>query len=377
MHITTAPSNDTAVAPAPVDGIVSSSSRLMIEVLDDVIPIRMFEEAAKSLAAQPLIYGAKAGAIDAHGHWSTQFVHGGADNTADVSPALCANDELAAVADLWAFLEEIYFPGNILIRCYKNGYTFGTEGYFHQDSQRPDEKTAILYLNETWNPDWGGETVFLDAQKEIIRSILPRSNRMVVFDSRLWHCARGVSRACPDLRQTLVLKMRARRDEQFEGISRFLCEHDAHMVPHSRGSLHDHLMRCYALLSAWGEPIEVCTAGALHSIYGTNVFKQAVISRANRELLTSRFGEDVERLVFAFSLLKRPECFDQSGITESETIHVESSVNRPLAMYRQTYRDLQIIECANLIDQASLRRHPVLYDFWQQEVGTRRKASVV
>jgi SM-20-related protein len=94
-----------------------------------------------------------------------------------------------------------------LIRCYANGHTFGSDGSLHTDTGLPDTFTTIYYPHKHWWPNWGGETVFFnDTKDEIISAIYPRPNRLVMFDGRIPHLARGVTRQCPKLRVTLMFK---------------------------------------------------------------------------------------------------------------------------------------------------------------------------
>jgi SM-20-related protein len=58
-----------------------------------------------------------------------------------------------------------------------------------------------------WKIDWGGETIFWDrGKREIVKSILPKSNRLILFESNIWHGARPLSRYCSMLRITLMFK---------------------------------------------------------------------------------------------------------------------------------------------------------------------------
>lgn len=100
-----------------------------------------------------------------------------------------------------------------LVRVYVNGYTYGTDAYMHRDDAWIREvygdvltETAIVYLNDEWNPDWAGETVILDELGEIEKSVLPKKNRVLVFDSNKLHAARPLTRVCPELRKVLVFK---------------------------------------------------------------------------------------------------------------------------------------------------------------------------
>ena len=94
-----------------------------------------------------------------------------------------------------------------LLRCYANGHTFGNDANIHYDDSRDDTLTYIFYPLKTWNVDWGGETIFWDrTNREIIESVIPKSNRMLIFSSKLWHGARPVSRYCNILRITFMFK---------------------------------------------------------------------------------------------------------------------------------------------------------------------------
>jgi len=97
--------------------------------------------------------------------------------------------------------------GHRLIRCYANGHTYGCDGAGHTDAKEPHNYTSVYYPHKFWRPDWAGETVFFNPDKtDIIGCVYPKPNRMVVFDGRIPHVARGVSRICPALRVTLMFK---------------------------------------------------------------------------------------------------------------------------------------------------------------------------
>ena len=92
-------------------------------------------------------------------------------------------------------------PDSALVRCHLNGYTYGTDGYFHTDSQRSDEHTTILYMVDHWQPDWAGETGFLGENGEMIKAVLPGvigrsdfpqapSTRAARFPGNAWRCER-------------------------------------------------------------------------------------------------------------------------------------------------------------------------------------------
>jgi SM-20-related protein len=113
----------------------------------------------------------------------------------------------AVISGVWGQLKSGPLAGHALTRCYANGYPAGSEGGLHLDSNVSDHFTAIYYPHTSWHPNFAGETVFFTADgSDIIQSVYPKPNRLVVFPGVIPHVARGVSRACPQLRVTLMFK---------------------------------------------------------------------------------------------------------------------------------------------------------------------------
>lgn len=111
------------------------------------------------------------------------------------------------VAKMWRMLKGKIMRGHALTRCYANGYPVGAEGGLHLDSNINTHFTTIYYPHLAWNPNYAGETVFFDQEgTDIIASVYPRPNRLVLFPGTIPHVARGVSRSCPELRVTLMFK---------------------------------------------------------------------------------------------------------------------------------------------------------------------------
>lgn len=109
--------------------------------------------------------------------------------------------------DLWSSLKPNVFVGHTLYRCYANAQSYGSDGTIHTDSNAPNSYTAVYYPHAAWEPNWAGETVlFNDARDDIVASVYPRPNRLLVFLGNIPHAARGVSRTCPVLRVTLIFK---------------------------------------------------------------------------------------------------------------------------------------------------------------------------
>lgn len=114
-------------------------------------------------------------------------------------------------------------------------------------------------------------------------------------------------------------------------------------------SLGSHLMAVYDTLVTLGCDSETCTAGALHSIYGTSTFKNIAIlaSPENRDLMRQRFGIRTEWLAFLFHSCHRhfPNNIETGVLRDRKNLFPLPSV---------TFEDIQalrLIEAANILDQ--------------------------
>ena len=68
-------------------------------------------------------------------------------------------------------------------------------------------KTLLYYVNETWNKDWGGETVFFDDNaQEIVYTSQFVPGRIVIFDANIPHSAKPQSIDGPSYRFTMAMK---------------------------------------------------------------------------------------------------------------------------------------------------------------------------
>lgn len=139
-----------------------------------------------------------------HRHFAGYRAGDGEEGAYDCEPELA---RFPIIHDFWKHLASGPLSGHRLVRCYANGLTYGSDGTVHTDTKLPRSYTTIYYPHERWSPDWGGETVFFNpAKDDVLACVYPRPNRMVLFDGRIPHAARGVSRSCPVLRVTLMFK---------------------------------------------------------------------------------------------------------------------------------------------------------------------------
>ncbi len=107
---------------------------------------------------------------------------------------------LRALAD---FSTRAYRP----YRAYVNSAQYGDMLFSHVDCA-PDagEVTALWYLCDHWDHEWGGETVFFDATHDARALVAPRPGRLVLFDGDLPHVGRPPNRTCYKPRFTFAIK---------------------------------------------------------------------------------------------------------------------------------------------------------------------------
>lgn len=96
-----------------------------------------------------------------------------------------------------------------LDKVYANGATYGQTGSRHTDSSEEGAKTFLIYANRTWEPQWGGRTVFLLNDGE--RLVFPKPGTAVCFPANIPHFAEDVSRKCLGLRVTVAYKLSMKR----------------------------------------------------------------------------------------------------------------------------------------------------------------------
>jgi hypothetical protein len=64
---------------------------------------------------------------------------------------------------------------------------------------------ATIYLNEIWNPDWGGLLLWDDGD-DYFRGVVPKKNRMILFESNKYHLVTPLSPTAGELRVTIQLR---------------------------------------------------------------------------------------------------------------------------------------------------------------------------
>lgn len=115
--------------------------------------------------------------------------------------------QVAALFD--AFDTGVLKGSHDLDDCYANGQVANQPGHIHIDCDAPGWLTALAYIHPEWRPEWEGETMFYDqAREEILRAVVPRPGRLVLFDARIPHAGRPPGRWCPRMRVSIAFKLR-------------------------------------------------------------------------------------------------------------------------------------------------------------------------
>ncbi|WP_433767585.1 2OG-Fe(II) oxygenase [Pseudomonas putida] len=120
---------------------------------------------------------------------------------------LSSNESWCFLVKLWKRLSSLHSFNITLLGVYANGQTFGQDTIIHRDNKTHPGFTVIVFCNEHWPTSWGGELVFYDDNKEnVVKAVLPKSRRIVIFDGRIPHAARSPSVKCDQVRMTLAFK---------------------------------------------------------------------------------------------------------------------------------------------------------------------------
>ena len=95
-------------------------------------------------------------------------------------------------------------------RVYTNFAAFGDLLLTHVDAlPEARELTALWFLSESWNAEWGGETLFFDAAGDAQIAVSPRPGRLVLFDGAIRHAGKPPNRNFYVSRFTFAVKLRA------------------------------------------------------------------------------------------------------------------------------------------------------------------------
>jgi hypothetical protein len=217
-------------------------------------------------------------------------------------------------------------------------------------------------MNREWKREWGGETVVYEGDR-IVSAALPKFNRALLFRGNQAHCARSVSRICPDTRRTLMFKCAvANADLKRDNLQLFLESIGATNKKHRYSSLAGHLLFTYDLLKAAGQSDDICLAGGCHSIFGTNAFKDACLPIEQHHVAQRVIGHDATLLSLLFSMIDRPAILESMVGQPADLLPLRDG--RQARVEPWHIGALCMIEAANLCDQYGLDAYPKLKQLW-------------
>lgn len=140
-----------------------------------------------------------------------------------------------------------------------------------------------------------------------------------------------------------------------------LSEYGAFIPEHTGRTLGVHLLNTYKILKKFNVNHDVCLAGGLHSIYGTNIFKNGITQ--DRDNIKKLVGEKTENLIYLFSTINRPSGLDTGELFNYQTFD-------KIEVDEETLYNLRLIEIANLLEQNSpLNIYPNLQDIHKNISG--------
>ncbi|CAB4170277.1 2OG-Fe(II) oxygenase superfamily [uncultured Caudovirales phage] len=93
-------------------------------------------------------------------------------------------------------------------RLYCNGQAHGQTAYAHRDVADDDYNlwgSCVFFIHKNWKPMYGGHLIFIDGD-EVIESIFPKTNRAVVFNSKIEHCGLEPTVFCKEQRMSIAYK---------------------------------------------------------------------------------------------------------------------------------------------------------------------------
>jgi SM-20-related protein len=95
-------------------------------------------------------------------------------------------------------------------RAYTNFASYGDALLTHVDAlPEARELTALWFICESWDTEWGGETLFYDDAGEAQLAVSPKPGRLLLFDGAIRHAGKPPNRNCNVARFTFAIKLRA------------------------------------------------------------------------------------------------------------------------------------------------------------------------
>jgi hypothetical protein len=138
-------------------------------------------------------------------------------------------------------------------------------------------------------------------------------------------------------------------DNSLDGRVCFLRSVKADTMPHSQGTLLDHLLRTRQLLLDWGARPALCDAGLFHSVYGTEHFAPTAAELSRRPEIQRLIGVEAEQLTWLFCIMRR-ETLDEN-LGRSDGFAIRSRLNdERIELTAEQFQDLVTLTFANTLE---------------------------
>jgi len=104
-------------------------------------------------------------------------------------------------------------------RLYANAQAHGQSAWVHTDDSEDDGGeygSMVYYIHKNWIPQFGGHLIFVDDEKDpknVIKSIFPKSNSVVIFHSELAHMALEPTVYCKGHRESIAFKFKVLKND--------------------------------------------------------------------------------------------------------------------------------------------------------------------
>jgi hypothetical protein len=92
-------------------------------------------------------------------------------------------------------------------RSYCNVARYGDMLYPHTDCMpEAKEMTALWFVQDEWDYEWGGETLFYNKENDAEVVLTPKPGRLAIFDGAICHAGNPPNKICTKPRYTFALK---------------------------------------------------------------------------------------------------------------------------------------------------------------------------
>ena len=166
-----------------------------IFIFDDLVNKSVIDEITMALSGAAFTHNEIARPdVEAHRHWALNMP---LEKSNPLPIVQIAN---RVIASLFTQKYQVY-------RTYCNVALHGDMLYPHTDCM-PDAKemTALWFIQDEWNYEWGGETIFYNKDNDAEVVVTPKPGRLAIFDGAINHAGNAPHKVCTKPRYTFALK---------------------------------------------------------------------------------------------------------------------------------------------------------------------------